>query len=609
MMQTRTTFALAILSTAAHASPVLEGLTSTVIFKLLPSQDDHESAAASVAARAGLGAPRRTFRPAGTNEEKHVAAGLHLWYEAEPIAVTRRSSASVNSIVAAQAALSRIPVVAHNTVASSSQAASSSTVSVSAAQIRPSAQKTETPNDPGFSSQEHFTSIGMEAAWELTAGSPSVVVAVVDSGMDMTHSDLTNRWVNHGEICDDGIDNDSNGFVDDCYGYNFADDTGNLLLEGDGDHGTHCAGIVGANSDNQKGVAGTAGGKDGAPGVSLMTLTTFGKNSVGGFAEAIVYGADNGASISSNSWGYTSAGAYGQDELDAIDYFNSNANGGSISDGGIVVFAAGNDASSGDWYPGVYPGAYAVAAVDDSHAPASFTNFGDWIDVSAPGVAIYSTVFERAGGYASYSGTSMACPMVSGALALLVSYRPGFTRAEYTNCLESTASAVSSTSPSDFGAGVISPAAALECIGQLEGSPMPPPAPAPPPLPPSPPPAPPGFTIVSGAQYCEVTNGGLCVTDGTGNYGDNEACVVRADATMTVTATEFDVESHSSCSYDSLTIGGSQYCGSVGPQGVTMEAGSTMTWSTDFSVNAAGFVVCSAGAAAPASPADRKSVV
>ena len=109
----------------------------------------------------------------------------------------------------------------------------------------------------------------------------------------------------------------------------------------------------------------------------------------------------------------------------------------------------------------------------------------------------------------------------------------------------------------------------------------------------APPPPPSRFTIVSGGQFCEVTNGGLCITDGAGNYGDNEACAVRADVTMTVTATEFGVESHSRCEHDALTINWRKYCGSAGPQGVTMEAGSTMTWSSDYSNGGVGFVVCS----------------
>ena len=206
------------------------------------------------------------------------------------------------------------------------------------------------PNDPRYSEQPHLPAVGLPAAWSITAGDPSVVVAVVDSGIDMTHPDLRiNQWANMGEVCGNGLDDDNNGFIDDCRGYNFADNTGSDL-QGDGSHGTHCAGIVAADSDNGIGVAGTAGGTAGRPGASLMILTTFGAQGTGGFDEAIVYGADMGAAISSNSWGYTSVGAYDQAVLDAIDYFNTYG-GGNVSDGGIVVFAAGNDNSDGQYYP------------------------------------------------------------------------------------------------------------------------------------------------------------------------------------------------------------------------------------------------------------------
>ena len=212
-----------------------------------------------------------------------------------------------------------------------------------------------------------------------------------------------------------------------------------------------------------------------------------------------------------------------------IDYFNANANGGAISDGGLVVFAAGNANDNGQWYPGAYPGTVAVAAVQNSHQPASFTNFGDWIDIAAPGVGIYSTLVN---GYGTMSGTSTACPMVSGVLGLLVSHRPGHTpaqpnpdpgpnpnpslrpltliltpilptghtRAEYLSCLQSTATAITPPfspggSAVDFGAGVIRPAGALRCVDALAdllpSSPSPPPPPPPPQPLPSPPPPPP----------------------------------------------------------------------------------------------------------------------
>jgi len=472
-----------------------DAASSTIEFKLMPGQGH---LAAQVANDAGLDTPRRIFRHAGKNEAKHVAAGLDLWYEAQPklpatgASATRSTSQADQLHLAALAALASIRIgTASPTSHTTSMAAADNRIAVASAELRADHRLLNVPNDPSYSRQTHFNRLNMEDAWQMTGGDASVVVAVVDSGMQMDHPDLTNLWVNPGEICGDGVDNDNNGYVDDCHGYNFADDAGNLQLEGSSDHGTHCAGIVAANSDNNVGISGMAGGKNGTAGVSLMTLTTFGKTGNGGFAEAIIYGADNGAAISSNSWGYINSGVFPRAEREAIDYFNANANGGSISDGGIVVFAAGNDNSNADYFPGAYDPVFNVAALDDNHRPAHFTNYGGKIDISAPGYQILAT--EWRSGYGRKSGTSMACPMVSGALGLLVSHRPGRTRQEYMSCLQSTTTSVTAPyspggSAADFGSGAIAPAAALRCVEHLTGlPPSTPPSPSLPPLPPSPP--------------------------------------------------------------------------------------------------------------------------
>ena len=159
----------------------------------------------------------------------------------------------------------------------------------------------------------------------------------------MSHPDLqNNKWMNPDEICGNGIDDDGNGYVDDCQGYNHVDDSG-TNLGGHDSHGTHCAGTIAADSDNSVGVAGIAGGKGASrPGVSLMINMCFGVDSQSGFASALVYGADNGAHISSNSWGYAVAGVYDPAILEAIDY--------AVDKGVTVVFAAGNDGSDADWW-------------------------------------------------------------------------------------------------------------------------------------------------------------------------------------------------------------------------------------------------------------------
>ncbi len=257
------------------------------------------------------------------------------------------------------------------------------------------------PDDPDYGQQYAFPLINAPDAWEITTGNPDVVVAVLDEGIEYGHEDLeANIWPGIGP---DGTNTDP------------------------GDHGTHVGGTVGAVTNNGIGVAGVAGG-DGTPdsGVKLMSLNIFGQQ---GDYEANVYAADNDAMISQNSWGYGDPGVYNQSALDGIDYFNENG-GGTALDGGLTIFAAGNDNDDGDWYPAYYGhddpdvlGAMAVASTDVNDVKSNFSNYGDWIDISAPGSNIYST--WTGDGYNSISGTSMACPHVSGVASAIVSITEG----------------------------------------------------------------------------------------------------------------------------------------------------------------------------------------
>jgi subtilisin family serine protease len=157
----------------------------------------------------------------------------------------------------------------------------------------------------------------------------------------------------------------------------------------------------------------------------MMSCAVFGAIRSGGFDEAFVYAADNGAVIAQNSWGYTAPGVYEQSVLDAIDYFIANAgydeNGDPVGpmQGGLVVFAAGNDNSDADWYPGYYDAVLAVASTNHNDVKSGFSNYGDWVDIAAPGSSVYSTYIGNS--YDFLSGTSMACPHVSGVAALIVS--------------------------------------------------------------------------------------------------------------------------------------------------------------------------------------------
>ena len=213
-------------------------------------------------------------------------AGLDMWYECE--------SEGGAATVAALEKMSALTAHDDTLGAAVSAAEAELKISLFAA----------ASNDPMLDSQPHYDVANLFGAWNHTTGSPDVVVQVLDTGIDTDHPDLQqNIWQNPGEICGNGVDDDGNGYVDDCNGYNHADDTGNDLLGGHW-HGSHCGGTIAADTNNGIGVAGVAGG-NGSPdsGARLMISLGFGDSNTGGFAEALVYGADNGAQISSNSWG------------------------------------------------------------------------------------------------------------------------------------------------------------------------------------------------------------------------------------------------------------------------------------------------------------------
>lgn len=296
------------------------------------------------------------------------------------------------------------------------------------------------------------------AAWQLCTGNPDVIVAVVDQGVKYDHEDLAaNMWVNKGEIPDNGIDDDGNGYIDDVYGFNFTDNKGKLTFSAENMHGTHVAGTIAAVNNNGVGVNGIAGGSGNGDGVRIMSCETLGAsesgNSGGGLGaqvRAIKYAADNGAVICQNSWGYT-AGALSKNDWtrgnysalsDAIHYFikyaglDENGEQEGPMAGGIVIFAAGNDASNELCYPASDEAVVSVAATSWLGTPSYFTNYGKWVSLSAPGGdlslnstygGVYSTSVAGDGGsaYEGINGTSMACPHVSGACALAVSWYYG----------------------------------------------------------------------------------------------------------------------------------------------------------------------------------------
>lgn len=300
-----------------------------------------------------------------------------------------------------------------------------------------------TPNDPNLSSQWHYNKIELQQAWNFSKGESSVIVSIHDGGIDYLHSDLaSNMWPSIGP---DGTQTQA--------------DT----------HGTHVAGTVAAVNNNSTGVAGVAGGSFPDKGALLMSLDIF-EGSISTQA-GYVYAADNGAVISQNSWGYLSPSVYNSSDLLGIDYFYANGGGAVMPGGGLVIFAAGNDNSSEDWYPGYYSKTMAVAATTQSDIKATFSNYGSWVDISAPGVNIYSTYVNNS--YAYLQGTSMACPHVSGVAALIVSYSPGtFSRSQVETALLSSTDNIDSNNPTYanlLGTGRLNALKAIEAVQNIQG--------------------------------------------------------------------------------------------------------------------------------------------
>lgn len=287
------------------------------------------------------------------------------------------------------------------------------------------------PDDPHFSKQWSLQNrltpgadVRVVEAWGLHRGSKRIILAVIDTGIDYLHPDLAaNIWRNPGEIPGNNRDDDGNGFIDDIYGWSFA--------EGNADpidrhyHGTHVAGIIGAVGNNGIGVAGIM---HNASIMAVKALSDQGHGWSSGLIAAIYYAVDNGARVINASWG---GGGRQQAMVDALAYAESR--------GVIFVAACGNnrrDTDAEPFYPASYegPNVVSVGATDTKDTLAWFSNWGvQNVDIFAPGVEIFSTV--PGGEYAPETGTSMAAPIVTGALGLLVSFAPSMDWREHINAL------------------------------------------------------------------------------------------------------------------------------------------------------------------------------
>ena len=322
------------------------------------------------------------------------------------------------------------------------------------------AQATATFNDPYLSHQWHYykegsdIGINLKKAWEITTGREDVIVAVLDGGIDYRHDDLKDAmWKNSAEVRgDSGYDDDGNGYVDDIYGYNFSArgnaPAGTILP---GDHGTHVAGTVAAVNNNGKFGAGVAGGNGTKKGARLMCCQILDEYADGTFfGLAYIYAADNGAVITQNSWGFENATETPTIVLEGIAYFNRYAGMDASGEkqvgpmaGGVTIFSAGNNNTTAD-YPGMEENIIAVSATGPTGLKASYSNYGEWVDIAAPGGdnttdgsngLVLSTIPNNQ--FAGMGGTSMACPHVSGVAALIVSKfgGPGFTNEQLTSRL------------------------------------------------------------------------------------------------------------------------------------------------------------------------------
>ena len=461
----------------------------------------------------------RIFPVDAKNEERTRAAGLHLWYRVKFDENTDLREAA--NRLGKLGEISKVQGNGHIQRAYKKQNYRSY-ISESALQQKVASRVVMAGNsfsDPGLATQWHYANsgsnlfdyqnelgngseigcdVGCMEAWKKCTGDPSIIVAVLDEGVMNTHPDLAgNIWVNEGEELYADTDADGNGYKDDKYGYNFVSNIGIISWTeaSDTGHGTHVAGTIAAMNGNGIGVCGIAGG-DGSEnsGVKLMSCQVFSGDAgvtLDAEARAIKYAADNGAVILQCSWGYNSSlasiiegytpGPGSEEEWEslyplekeALDYFINNAGSpNGVIDGGLVIFASGNEYAGMPAFPGAYSKCVSVSAVAADFTPASYTDYGKEVTISAPGGdteyynpvgkddpeswidgiysgSILSTWIQNGtAAYGFMDGTSMACPHVSGVAALGLSYavkqRRHFKASEFIELLKASTKSLDS---------------------------------------------------------------------------------------------------------------------------------------------------------------------
>ncbi|MBU1880873.1 S8 family serine peptidase, partial [bacterium] len=288
------------------------------------------------------------------------------------------------------------------------------------------------PNDPFYPEQYMFPLMRAPSAWNLTEGQPSIVIAIVDNGTDWEHPDLyANIWENPGEIPNNNVDDDENGFIDDIRGWDFHHDDNDPMPLVSDYHGTHTAGLAGAMMNNSTGVVGMA------PGCKIMPIQAGEESSIYTGIEGILYASQNNADVISLSWGGAGSNPMEQDIVSSA-----------IAQGAVIVAAAGNSGLNEAHYPAAYVGVIAVANSDNNDQLYSESNYGEWVSVCAPGVFCLSLVPN---GYGAATGTSMSTPLVAGVAGLVKSYHPTWDADRIRSQILFTADDIDAKNPSKAG--------------------------------------------------------------------------------------------------------------------------------------------------------------
>ncbi|RYX99829.1 peptidase S8 [bacterium] len=291
-----------------------------------------------------------------------------------------------------------------------------------------------TVSDPRSKDQQGLAVANLAKAWDITFGDPKIIIGVIDTGIDLGHPDLKNKLVD---------------------GYNVITQ-GKTPPRDDNGHGTHASGIAAADTNNKIGIAGTA------PNCKIMPIKTLdakGSGDIYNVALGVIWAVDHGARVLNMSLG----GPQNETLKKAIEY--------ALAKNVVVVTAMGNDGKNVKAYPAALPGVISVGSVDFSRSRSDFSNYGDWISVTAPGSQIMSTMptykttmteFEKEEGYDYLDGTSMACPIVAGIAALVLSRNPDYTPAEVKERIQSTATDTGKKGfDNEYGYGIVNAAKAV----------------------------------------------------------------------------------------------------------------------------------------------------